>query len=475
MSGLVVEGWVDQQWETSILPALESYIRIPNKSPLFDPAWREHGHMDRAVAEVAEWCRSRDVPGLIVEVIEDPQLTPLLYLEVPEQSEVPGQSDDTVLLYGHLDKQPEMIGWEEDLGPWSPVRRGDRLYGRGGADDGYAAFASLTALELLAREQVPHARCVLLIECCEESGSPDLPEHVQRLLPRIGQPSLVVCLDSGCGNYDQLWGTTSLRGMVSGELRVDVLDEGVHSGDAGGIVPSSFRILRQLLSRIEDEDTGRVFPAGLNAEIPADRVAEARKVASQIGDDVSTKFPFAGATRPPDGDPADLILNRTWRPALAITGLGGAPAPSDAGNVLRPSTTAKLSLRLPPGVDGDAATAAVKTLLEANPPSGAGVHFEAEPSATGWNAPPITPWLEQAVDAASSACFGRPALMMGEGGTIPFISMLGDLFPEAQFLITGVLGPASNAHGPNEFLHIPTAKRLTTAVARIVADHHLRS
>ncbi|MBW2242013.1 MAG: M20 family metallopeptidase [Deltaproteobacteria bacterium] len=469
MSGLVVEGWVEDLWEASILPALESYIRIPNKSPLFDPAWREHGHMDRAVAEVAAWCRSRNIPGLVVEVIEDPDRTPLLYIEVP------GQSDDTVLLYGHLDKQPEMVGWEDGLGPWLPVRRGARLYGRGGADDGYAAFASLTALELLTREQVPHARCVLLIECCEESGSPDLPEHMRRLLPRIGQPSLVVCLDSGCGNYDQMWGTTSLRGMVTGELTVDVLDEGVHSGDAGGIVPSSFRILRQLLSRIEDEATGRVFPPELNAEIPEDRVAEARKVAGEIGDAVFTKFPFAGSTSPPDGDPAELILNRTWRPALAITGLGGAPAPSDAGNVLRPSTTAKLSLRLPPSIDGEAATAAVKALLEADPPSGAGVHFEAEPSATGWNAPPIAPWLEQAVDAASQACFARPALFMGEGGTIPFMSMLGDLFPEAQFLITGVLGPASNAHGPNEFLHIPTAKRLTTAVARILADHHRRT
>lgn len=468
MSGLVVEGWVDELWEQSIVPALESYIRIPNKSPLFDPAWREHGHMGRAVAEVAAWCRSREIPGLVVEVIEDPERTPLLYLEVP------GQGSDTVLLYGHLDKQPEMTGWEKELGPWSPVRRGDRLYGRGGADDGYAVFASLAALELLAREGVPHARCVLLIECCEESGSPDLPHHVRRLLPRIGQPSLVVCLDSGCGNYDQLWSTTSLRGMVTGELSVEVLEEGVHSGDAGGIVPSSFRILRQLLSRLEDETTGRVLPAGLNAEIPQDRIAEARKVAAEIGDAVFTKFPFAGTTAPPSRDPAELILDRTWRPALAITGLGGAPVPSDAGNVLRASTTAKLSLRLPPSVDGDVATAEVKALLERDPPSGAGVHFEAEPPATGWNAPPIAAWLEQAVNSASEAGFGRPALFMGEGGTIPFISMLGDLFPDAQFLITGVLGPGSNAHGPNEFLHLPTAKRLTAAVARILADHHRR-
>ncbi len=462
-------GPLDATFEGSIVPALERYIRIPNKSPIFDPEWRAHGHMDRAVAEVAAWCRERDVPGLSLEVISPPDLTPLLWMEVP------GQTDDTVLLYGHLDKQPEMTGWDEGKGPWTPVREGDRLYGRGGADDGYAAFASLAALELLAREGVPHARCVLLIECCEESGSPDLPAHVERLLPRIGEPSLVVCLDSGCGNYEQLWSTTSLRGMVTGELRVDVLREGVHSGDAGGIVPSSFRLLRQLLSRLEDEATGRILPAALHAEIPADRRAQAAKMADTLGAEVYRKYPFAGSTHPHGDDPTELILDRTWRPSLAVTGLGGAPRPEDAGNVLRPGTAAKLSLRLPPTVDGVAATALVKQLLEADPPQGAEVHFEPEPSATGWNAPPLLPWLEQALERASQAEFDRPALCMGEGGTIPFMAMLGERFPNAQFLITGVLGPGSNAHGPNEFLHIPTARRLTACVAHILRDHPHRT
>ena len=461
-------GWLDEVFEGSIVPALESYIRIPNKSPLFDANWREHGYMDQAVAEVAAWCRSREIPGLQVEVLESPDLTPLLFMEVP------GAIDDTVLLYGHLDKQPEMTGWEDGLGPWTPVRRGDRLFGRGGADDGYAAFASLAALELMAREGIPHARCVLVIECCEESGSPDLPAHIQRLMPRIGQPSLVVCLDSGCGNYDQLWGTTSLRGMVTGELHVDVLREGVHSGDAGGVVPSSFRILRQLLSRLEDETTGLIRPEELHAEIPADRRAQAERVAAALGDEVYTKYPFSGGTQPQSSEPVEVILDRTWRPALAITGLGGAPGLSDAGNVLRPGTAAKISLRLPPTVKGDAATEFVKNLLERNAPAGAGVQFRAEPSATGWNAPPLESWLEQAVESASAAEFGRPALFMGEGGTIPFMAMLGDLFPEAQYLITGVLGPGSNAHGPNEFLDIGTARRLTAGVAHVLRDHARR-
>ncbi|MAE94708.1 MAG: peptidase M20 [Deltaproteobacteria bacterium] len=471
MTGLRVEGFVEEVWEESILPALEGYIRIPNVSPLFEPAWRSLGHMDAAVAEVASWCRSRPIPGLVVDVIEDPDLTPLLYLEVPGH---PDAADDTVLLYGHLDKQPEMVGWQEDLGPWQPVRRGDRLYGRGGADDGYAVFASLAALELAAREAVPHARCVLLIECCEESGSPDLPIHVERLLPRIGEPSLVVCLDSGCGSYEQLWGTTSLRGMVSGELRVRVLREGVHSGDAGGVVPSSFRILRLLLSRLEDEATGRILPSFLHAEIPADRLAQAERMAEALGAEVHTKYAFAGDTQPVDSDPLELLLNRTWRPSLAVTGLGGAPAPSEAGNVLRPETTAKLSLRLPPTIDGEPATEQVKALLEADPPFGAEVEFEAEAPATGWNAPPMAAWLAEALAGASQEVFGRPALFMGEGGTIPFMAMLGERFPEAQFLITGLLGPGSNAHGPNEYLHVPTAKRLTACVAHILAAHARR-
>ncbi len=462
-------GWLDDVFESSIVPALESYIRIPNKSPLFDADWRAHGYMDQAVSDVAAWCRSRDIPGLQVEVLESPDLTPLLWMEVP------GAVEDTVLLYGHLDKQPEMTGWEDGLGPWTPVRRGDRLFGRGGADDGYAAFASLAALEWMAKEGIPHARCVLVIECCEESGSPDLPAHIENLRARIGEPSLVVCLDSGCGNYDQLWGTTSLRGMVTGELHVDVLREGVHSGDAGGVVPSSFRILRQLLSRLEDETTGAILLPELNTETPADRRAQAERVASALGDALYRKYPFRGDTTPRSTDPVEVILDRTWRPSLAITGLGGAPALADAGNVLRPGTSAKLSLRLPPTVDGEKATAEVKRLLEAHPPQNADVRFEAEPSATGWNAPPLERWLQQAVEDASAAEFGQPALFMGEGGTIPFMAMLGDLFPKAQYLITGVLGPGSNAHGPNEFLDITTAKRLTASVAHVLRDHATRT
>jgi acetylornithine deacetylase/succinyl-diaminopimelate desuccinylase-like protein len=455
-----------ETWDRAILPALTEYVRIPAKSPLFDAEWAAHGHLDRAVALVAEWCQARKVEGLRLEVVRLPGRSPLIFMEVP------GASSETVLLYGHCDKQPEMTGWSEGLGPWTPVRKGDRLYGRGAADDGYAAFAATTALEILQSQGVPHARCVILIEAAEESGSPDLPAYVDALAARIGTPGLVVCLDSQCGDYDHLWATTSLRGLVGGELSVEVLTEGVHSGSASGIVPSSFRIARQLLSRLEDERTGAILPREFHAEIPRERLEQARAVAEALGEQVWRKFPWTPGTRPVTDDVVELLLNATWRPALAVTGADGLPAIADAGNVLRPRTALKVSLRLPPTVDGERAAARLRELLESDPPYGARVRFRADSAGSGWNAPPTAEWLRASMAAASQEFFGAPAMLEGTGGSIPFMAMLGARFPRAQFLITGLLGPGSNAHGPNEFLHVPTGVRLTACVARVLADHH---
>jgi acetylornithine deacetylase/succinyl-diaminopimelate desuccinylase-like protein len=335
-------------------------------------------------------------------------------------------------------------------------------------------FGALSALLALREQGVPHARCAILIEACEESGSYDLPHYVDHLAARLGNPSLVVCLDSGCGNYDQLWLTTSLRGMTAGTLEVRVLNEGVHSGDASGVVPSSFRIMRQLLSRLEDEDTGTVRPPELYTQIPAERVAQARHAAAALGDAVHTKFPFVSGMSPPGDDLIELVLNRTWRPQLAVIGIDGLPSPGDAGNVLLPYTRAQLSLRLPPTLDAEGAAAALRTLLEKDPPYGAHVGFDLGSSATGWHAPAVAPWLEQSLARASQVTFGAPPAYMGEGGTIPFMAMLGEKFPQAQFVVTGVLGPHSNAHGPNEFLHIPTGQRVTAVIAQVLADHHAR-
>ena len=468
-----IAAFLSAKWDQDIVPQLVDYIRIPNKSPMFDKDWQAAGHMDAAVALMETWARAQAIPGLQVEVVRLEGRTPLIYAEIPATGDASGE--DTVLLYGHLDKQPEMTGWDADLGPWIPVLKGDRLYGRGGADDGYAIFGSLAAIQALQQQGVPHARCVLLIEACEESGSYDLPAYVDHLAARIGKPSLVVCLDSGCGNYEQLWCTTSLRGLAGGNLTVQVLSEGVHSGDASGIVPSSFRLLRQLLSRLEDEATGRIKVEGLYVEIPAERVEQAGKVAGVLGDEVFSKFPFLDGMSPMADDLTELVLNRTWRPALSVTGVDGMPPLSSAGNVLRPHTAVKLSLRLPPTLDGKRAGELLKDVLLKDPPNGARVELELEKASTGWNAPAQSPWLTTAIEAASQAAFGKPAMYMGEGGTIPFMGMLGEKFPGAQFMITGVLGPHSNAHGPNEFLHIPMGKRVTHCVSHVIAEHYLAS
>lgn len=463
--------FVDEVWGDEIVPSLIEYVKIPNKSPAFDADWAAHGYMDDAVDLMAGWARRKieGVPGATLDVVRLEGRTPVILIEIP------GEGDDTVLLYGHLDKQPEMSGWADDLGPWKPVLKGDKLYGRGGADDGYAIYGALTAVMSLREQGLPHSRCVILIEACEESGSPDLPYYVDHLSDRIGSPSLVVCLDSGCGNYDQLWLTTSLRGMIGGTLRVDVLDEGVHSGDASGVVPSSFRIARRLLARVEDVHTGRILQQELWAEIPEERLQQARRAAEALGPEVHTKFPWTGATKPLTDDPFELILNRTWRPTLSVTGADGFPAIKDAGNVLRPYTALKLSFRLPPTADAQKAAAALVKCLEQDPPYNAKVSFQASDANSGWNAPALAPWLERSVNAASEATFGRPAALMGEGGSIPFMTMLGEKFPAAQFMITGVLGPHSNAHGPNEFLHIPTGRKLSASVAMVLADHHQRA
>jgi len=456
-----IAGW----WQDSIVPQLADYIRIPNKSPLFDPDWEVHGHMDRAAELLAAWCREQPIEGLAVEIVRLPGRTPVLFCEIP------GRADDTVLLYGHLDKQPEFTGWTEGLSPWEPVLRDGKLYGRGGADDGYAVFASLAAIRALQEQGVPHARCVVLIEGCEESGSVDLPHYVEALESRIGSPSLVVCLDAGCGNYDQLWCTTSLRGAVAGTLTIDVLSEGVHSGAGTGIAPSSFRVLRSLLSRLENEVTGDLLIDEAHAPVPKERMQQAAAAAEILGDTVFRSLPFVDGAQPVSNSPFELLINNTWRPSLTVTGADGLPALRDAGNVLLPGIAAKLSIRLAPTADPARAAAAIRRTLETEPPYGARVRFDVAMQGAGWNAPESDGWLVDSMQRASQAAFGRDLAYLGTGGGIPFIGMLAERFPGVQFLVTGVLGPNSNAHGPNEFLHVDYARKLTLCVANVLADH----
>jgi acetylornithine deacetylase/succinyl-diaminopimelate desuccinylase-like protein len=455
---------VESRWDSSILPTIQDYIRIPNQSPLFDPQWKQNGHMDKAVRLARDWAGKQNVAGLKIELHELEGRTPLIFMEIE------GDPASTVLMYGHLDKQPAMVGWEPGLGPWTPVMRDGRLYGRGGADDGYAIFATVAAIRTVQEQKAPHSRIVVIIECCEESGSVDLPAYIDLLSDRIGTPRLVICLDSGCGNYDQLWMTTSLRGSIVGNLTVEVLTEGVHSGDASGIVPSSFRVLRLLLDRLEDATTGKVKPEFLSVKVPENRLAEARETARILGDEVYNKFPWTPGMKPVTDDTLELLLNRTWRPAVAVTAQEGMPDLVQGGNVLRPKTALKLSIRTPPTLNVDGLDRKLKDLFEKDTPYGARVTFDAEKAGSGWEAPKVAAWLEKSIDSASKTYFGKSATTFGEGGSIPFMGMLGERYPEAQFLITGVLGPHSNAHGPNEFLHVPFAKKLTAAVAQVLAD-----
>ena len=474
---------ISAQWDQDIVRQLTRYIAIPAKSPSFDPDWVAHGHIETVVRQAADWVLAQKVPGLQLEIVrlqkpDGSPRTPVLFFEIAGTK--PG-SDQTALMYGHLDKQPEFNGWRNDLGPWTPKYEDGRLYGRGGADDGYAVYAAIAAVQALKAQDVPHPRIVGLIETCEESGSYDLLPYIDALRApgnnRLGDVGLVVCLDSGAGNYDQLWLTTSLRGMASGTLKVEILTEGIHSGDASGLVPSSFRIMRQVLDRLEDSATGRLLPASFHCEVPADRLAQAQATAAILGEEVYKRFPWAhydcgGSTTfalPTTTDPLQALLNRTWLPTLSVTGAEGFPAIQDAGNVLRPWTAFKLSLRLPPLVDAAAAVQELKALLEDNAPYQAKVTFDSGGGATGWNAPAATPWFETALNEASQAHFGAPCGYIGQGGTIPLMNMLSEGFPKAQMMVCGVLGPRSNAHGPNEFLHVPYARKLTAAVAQVLA------
>ena len=465
-----ISAYVDGVWTDEIVPALHDYIAIPNVSALYDPQWRAHGHMDRAVELIRAWCAARSVAGLTVDVHELPGRTPVILMQIPAFGS--GADDDTVLLYGHLDKQPEMTGWRDDLGPWKPVLEGDRLYGRGGADDGYAAFASVLSIEAAQAAGISHTRCVVLIEASEESGSPDLPAYLDALADQIGTPSLVLCLDSGCLDYERWWVTTSLRGLAAGTLRVEILTEGVHSGEASGVVPSSFRICRELLDRIEDSFDGRMLLPELNVEIPPDRRHQAAETAADFP--IGGHFPFVPGAEPMVADPTEQLLARTWHPSLSVTGVDGIPPVESAGNVLRPHTSLHLSVRLPPTCDHEAALAALHTALTSDPPYGAHVTFDDGQSGPGWNAPAFAPWLQTALDEASTATFGTASRAFGEGGSIPFMGMLGEMFPDAQFVITGCLGPGANAHGPNEYLHLPTARRVTSCLVTVLEAHATR-
>ncbi|EGC39547.1 hypothetical protein DICPUDRAFT_96518 [Dictyostelium purpureum] len=454
-------------WDEQIIPTLSKYIEIPNQSPLYDAEWATNGLTEQAIELLNNWVLAQGIKGLTSEIKKIEGLSPIILMVI----EATKADAKNVLLYGHMDKQPPLTEqWTDGLHPYKAIIRNGKLYGRGGADDGYSTFASVLAIKALQEQNIPHDRYVVVIEGSEESGSVHLPAYIQKFEKEIQTPSLVVCLDSGCGNYDQLWMTSSLRGVLTGNLTVKVLDEACHSGSASGIVPSSFRVLRQVLDRLENQQTGEVNTK-LNVEIPSYRIEQINKCAEVLGNTIYEEFAWHKNTQPVTKDLAQLMINKTWKPTLCITGVDGIPHTSNAGNVMRTQTTVKVSIRLPPSFQSGKAEKILKEILESNPPYGAEVTFTMDKCATGWDSPAIKPWLETALGEASNAFFGKPHVYMGEGGTIPFMGMLGEKFPEAQFVITGLLGPASNAHGPNEFLDIEFGKKLLSCVVYLLDAH----
>lgn len=464
---------VDASWEQSVVPSLSELVRIPALSAEFDPAWREHGGLRAAVDHVRGWIEARGLPGTRCEVLELDGRAPLLVVDVPA---TPGAEDaGTVLLYGHLDKQPPFDGWSEGLDAWRPVLRDGRLYGRGAVDDGYSGYAAVAALEAVHAGGGGHARAVVLLETGEESGSPDLPAYIEHLAGRLGDVTLVVCLDAGGGDYERLWLTASLRGVVQATVTVRILETALHSGIASGIVPSSFRVMRLLLDRLENPATGRILVPEMNVEIPEERLADARAVAALDPGAPGRAWPLVPGARPVSEDDVELILNNTWRPTLSVIGAAGLPDVGEAGNVLRTSTTLRLSFRLPPTADAAAAAAALERLVTADAPYGARVEVTDLVAMNGWSAPPLSPWLAEALDGVGEHVFADRHRSIGIGGAIPFMELLGRRYPRADFVVTGALGSDSNMHVADEWLNLRFARQVTEAVAHVLDAHARRA
>jgi acetylornithine deacetylase/succinyl-diaminopimelate desuccinylase-like protein len=449
------------------LPTLEEFARIPSLSPMFDAQWAEDGYLDSAAELLAAWAGARKLKSVDVTIHRLEGRTPTLVVTVDSTAGETG----TVVLYGHLDKQPPLGNWSSGLDPYVPVRRGDRLYARGVADDGYALFSALSAIEAMEAHDIPHGRCVVLIEASEESGSRDLEAYLDYLKDHLGNVELLICLDSGALTYDRLWVTTSLRGVVNLDVTVGVLEDGRHSGSTSGVAPSSFRVLRQLLDRLEDATTGEILIKELHAEIPESHARSAHDIAAEFGDLIAQDIPTLEGVELMGADAEERLLRRNWFPTLSVIGMGGIPGPDIAGNVLRPFTTAVLSFRLPPSVDSAVAAKAIIELLTTDVPSHARVTVTNVNPGNGWVSPELAPWLAPALEQASLDSFGRSVGFTGEGGSIPFLGSLAKRYPGVQFVATGVDGPESNAHAIDEMLDLPMAVGVTNMVVTVLEAH----
>jgi len=460
-----IQNYIEEEFEKSFLPGIKEFIEIPNTSRLYDQEWESNGLILKAAKHLCEWSRNQNLKNAKIELIHEPSKTPMIFIEVEGTS----PESEVVLFYGHLDKQPHMVGWRENLGPTKPVIEDDKLYGRGSADDGYSIFAAILIIKACQALGLPHPRCVITIEADEESESRDLPYYYDLLKDRIGTPSIMICLDSGAGNWDQLWITSTLRGIIECNLNVKIITEGVHSGDGSGVIPDTMRIIRMLLDRLENPVTGEMHK-DFQVEIPAERYQQAVATANLLKDKIRESFPFVQTGQPVDPDHVVQYINRIWKSTLVITGIDHIPSTDKAGNVLRPETKVKLSIRLPPTLNDKETIPKLKEILLKDPPYGAEVTVDDIFPGNGWNAPSMEKSLEESINQASINFFGKEAAYMGEGGSIPFMDILSEKFPKCQFIVTGVIGPNTNAHGPNEFLHLPFTKKLICCLIQVISE-----
>lgn len=454
----------DRIWEESILPSLSEFIEIHALSPMFEPNWDELGELQATLDLFCSWLDNQGLQGMSYNVHRIANHSPVLLVTIE------GTGSGEVLFYSHLDKQPSRPHlWSEGLHPLKAVRREPFLYGRGSVDDGYGGYLCVTAIRLLQEAGIPHPKATFLIETCEESGSYDLPPYLDELTEKLGNPDLVVVLDSGGPSYEHIWVTEALRGLVAGNLRVRVSHEGVHSGMSGGAIPSSFRIQRMLLDRIENSQTGEVLIPEMHVEISDNIMQQATALAEVLGDELWSSLPTVEALESQSKDVSEMLLDINWRPALSVIGADGIPSVQSAGNVLRTNTDLKISFRIPPGVNAEEVQDVVKQILEANPPYGAEVTYNPTEPADGFHAPPLHEGIASALESASLHLTGKPPMSTWIGGTIPFMAMIQNKYPNACFLCTGSSGPGNNAHGPDEKLHIPHSKRVNVALAAAIA------
>ena len=453
-------------WQKSILPALIKYLKIPNSSPAFDPLWEQNGYIEDAVNVVVKWCKKNAAIGMKTEILRAKGRTPCILIDIP------GKLAKQVLYYGHLDKQPAATGWLPGLGAYKPVLQNNKLYGRGAADDGYAVFTAIASVIALQQQRLPHPNIQILIECSEESGSIDLPYYIDKYISKIINPDLVICLDSGCGNYEQLWLTTSLRGMITGVLEVAVLTEGMHSGMAAGIVPSAMQIMQQQLANVTIPGSTTLAIPALNAVIPKIRQQQIITTANILKDSVYSDFSFVKDVQPLHSSHAELLSKQTWQNAYEIIGIDGLPGIEEAGNVHPAAIAAKISIRTPPTCNTTKALPELIKSLTTKPPFNSKVSFTPLENSDGWHANYATDKLTAIINESSNKFFQQDCAYMGEGGSIPLINFLQNKFPETDFLITGILGPHANAHGPNEFLHLGAVKKLSSCLSYILTNYN---